>query len=455
MPEKLIVFGFSGDLAGRYLLPALAELEDRDKLPQDLPIIGTGREEWDDEAVRRYAGEQLKEHASDVPEAARSRLLRRLRYRQVDVTEPAQVRAATNGSGPFVAYLALPPSMFVPAIDALGPLAESVKTVVVEKPFGTDLESARQLNATLHRHFSEEQILRVDHFLHLQTAQNVLGLRFANGIFEPLWNARHIAEVEVTWDEVLGLEGRAGYYDDAGALRDIVQNHLLQLFCLVAMEPPASVEGDEIRDRKVEVLRAVREMSEDQVATRTVRGRYTAGSQEGRSVPAYVDEDGVDPKKGTETFAQVTLAVDTRRWAGVPFTLRTGKALAADRHEIVIRFREGSSLAFGEGKRPRPNTLRLSIQPDSVELELMVTGSTAPFELEAGKLQLALGEQDISAYGRLILDAIEGDTGLSIGAAEAEEAWRVFEPVLRAWQRGVPPLLNYAAGTAGPPLDAQ
>jgi glucose-6-phosphate 1-dehydrogenase len=452
MPDSLFVFGIGGDLAGRYLLPALVELERLERLPAGLSITGTGRDDWDDDALRSYAEEQLDEHGSADPTEARQRLLRRLRYRKVDVSAEDDVRAAVSGTKSLVAYLALPPSLFEASIEALGRASSDADvTVVVEKPFGSDLESARRLNDALHRHFAEERIVRVDHFLHLQTVQNVLGLRFANRILEPLWDSRHVAGVDIVWDEVLALEGRAGYYDDAGALRDVVQNHLLQLFCLVAMEPPASIEERDVRARKVDVLRAVRQFSADDVARHTIRGRYTAGVIDGREVPAYVDEEGVDPEQNTETFAQVTLAVDNWRWAGVPFTLRTGKALAADRHEIVVHFRPVPHLAFGGGQQAAPNVLRLGIEPDRVELELMVSGATSPRALEPARMELALGEQDIPAYGRVLLDAIEGRTGMSIGAEEAEEAWRVFEPVLDAWQSGRPPLVEYPAGSNGPP----
>jgi glucose-6-phosphate 1-dehydrogenase len=454
MPDSLVVLGIGGDLGGRYLLPALAELERLERLPSELPIIGTGRDEWNDDDLRSYAEEQLAEHDSDdAPNAteARRRLLQRLRYRQVDVTEEDEVRAAIEGSGSPVVYLALPPSLFEPTIDALGRATEEDRaSVVVEKPFGSDVASARRLNEVLHRHFSEDRILRVDHFLHLQTVQNVLALRFANRFLEPLWDSRHIESVEIVWDETLALEGRAGYYDDAGALKDVVQNHLLQLFCLVAMEPPTSIEGPDVRARKVDVLRAVRQFSDEDVERRTVRGRYTAGAVEGKQIPAYVEEEGVEADQCTETFAQVTLAVDNWRWAGVPFTLRTGKAMAANRHEIRIRFRPVPHLAFGERQTAEPNVLRLGVEPDTVELSLMVSGGTAPDALEPARMDLALGEQDISAYGRVLLDAIEGRTGMSIGPEEAEEAWRVFEPVLDSWQRGRPPLLEYPAGSDGP-----
>lgn len=448
--DRLVVFGIGGDLGGRYLLPALGELEQLGRLPEALVVVGSGRDEWDDEGLRRYAQKRLQEHAPDLPSEARRKLLRRLRYRAADVTNQDEVRSAVWGSRSYVAYLALPPSMFPSAIEALGGAAgDGEATVVVEKPFGSDLASARALNALLHRYFDEEQILRVDHFLHLQTVQNLLGLRFANRILEPLWDARDIAAVEIVWDETLGLEGRAGYYDDAGALRDVVQNHLLQLFCLVAMEPPTTVRGRDVRARKVDVLRAVRELSDEEVVERTIRARYTGGTAGGRSVPAYVEAEGVDPEKCTETFAQVTLAVDNWRWAGVPFTLRTGKALAADRHEIAVHFRPVPHLAFGN-EHARPNSLRLGIQPDTVRLELMTNAAADPYSLEPAVMELPLGGQEISAYGRLLLDALAGETSLAIGAEEAEESWRVLEPIMRTWRRGAPPLLEYRAGTNGP-----
>jgi glucose-6-phosphate 1-dehydrogenase len=350
-----------------------------------------------------------------------------------------------------VAYLALPPAVFAPTIEALAASGlPDGSRLVVEKPFGEDLTSAQALNHLLHRTVPESAVFRVDHFLGMQTVQNILGLRFANRVFEPLWNGQHIASVEIIWDETLTLEGRASYYDAAGALRDMLQNHLLQLLCLVAMEPPPTLDARDLRDHKVGVLRAVRRLTPAAVAAQTVRGRYSAGRIGARVVPAYVEEPGVDPRRGTETFAQVTLAIDNWRWAGVPFTLRSGKALHRERREVAIYFKPVPHLAFGQRTQPQGNVLRLTFDPDRVALGLNINGSGDPFALAPVELDLTLAPQELPAYARLLLDVVRGDPTLSIRDDEAEESWRIVEPILDAWAAGSVPLGEYPAGSTGP-----
>jgi len=317
---------------------------------------------------------------------------------------------------------------------------------VVEKPFGTDLASARSLNQRLADCLPAARIHRVDHFLGKQTVQNILGLRFANRVFEPLWNRHHVQRVEIVWEETLTVEGRAAYYDRAGALRDMVQNHLLQLLALVAMEPPAALNPRDLRDRKVDVLRSVRRLETRDIARNTRRARYTAGQVGRREVPGYVDEPGVEPSRETETYADVTLFIDNWRWADVPFHLRTGKALAADRKEIAVHFQPVPHLAFMPGRPPRHNVLRLALNPDVMTLETVVNGAGDPFSLEEADLDVELAPQDLPAYARLLLDVLEGDPTFSIRGDEAEEAWRIFDPVLERWSQGVPSLAEYPAG---------
>ena len=272
-------------------------------------------------------------------------------------------------------------------------------------------------------------------------------MRFANRVFEPLWSHQHIERVELYWDETLALEGRASYYDTAGALRDVVQNHLLQLLCLIAMEPPVTFDERNLRDRKLDVLRAVRRLSPKEVERRTVRARYGAGRIGGRDIPAYVEEESVDPARETETFAQVTLMIDNWRWAGVPFVLHTGKALGNERFEVAVRLKPVSHLLFGH--EPLPNVLTLQLVPDRVALTVNINGPGDPFDLERIELDAELAGQDLPPYGRLLSDILEGHPTFSIRGDEAEEAWRIVEPILEGWAQGLVPLLEYPAGSDG------
>jgi glucose-6-phosphate 1-dehydrogenase len=318
--------------------------------------------------------------------------------------------AVDQAKGPVVAYLALPPAAFAPAIQALAVVGlPDGSRLVVEKPFGRSLGEARVLNRLLDRRFGKDAVFRADHVLGLQTVQNILGLRFANRVFEPLWNAGHVQRVEIAWEETVALEGRAGYYDHAGALRDMVQYHLLQLLCLVAMEPPTRLDPRHLHDRKVELLHAVQPPSPGEMATGTVRGRYTAGRVDGVDVPAYTEEPGVDPARGTETFAEVTLSVSNLRWAGVPFTLRTGKALARRRGEILVHFRAASHPTFPEASAAPTNLLRLGLDPDRLTLCDNLNGTGDPFRLEQAELERPLTPQELPAYGRLLLAVLQGD----------------------------------------------
>jgi len=301
----------------------------------------------------------------------------------------------------------------------------------------------------LHEHFDEDAIFRVDHFLAFQTVQNLLGLRFANRAFEYLWNREQVERVEIVWDETLALEGRASYYDRAGALKDMLQNHLLQLLCLVAMEPPLTLHERDLRDAKSQVLRAVRRSTPQQVQHDAVRARYAAGRIGDRAVPAYVDERGVDPQRGTETFAQLTLWIDNWRWAGVPFVLRSGKALRRDRHEIVLAFRGVPHLAF-EANAPAPNVLRLQLEPDRICFGMNVTGAGDPIPLRQVSLVAELAPLELPAYSRVLLDILQARSTMSIRADEAELSWEIVEPVLAAWSKRQVPLLEYPAGTDGP-----
>jgi len=449
MLSRLVLLGAGGDLTARLLLPALASLVEVGAAPSGFEVVGVARDDLDDEQFVRQCEQALGEFAPDVSAESRQQLLSAISYVRADVTDPADLARALPDGEACAVYLALPNAVFLPTCRALAEvgLAEG-SVLVVEKPFGTSLDSARELNEAVLAVVPEEQVFRVDHFLAMQTVVNVLGLRFANRVLEPLWSRDHIERVDVVFDETLALEGRAGYYDSAGALVDMLQNHLLQVLALVAMEPPASLDEHALRDRKVQLLKDVRAPGPSQLATRTVRGRYTTGEVGGRALQAYVDEDGVDRDRGTETYAEVWFEVDNPRWAGVPFVLRSGKALAEDRQEVVVTFRAASDSPFTGPVVP--NRLRLGMLPDSVRLELNVNGPGDPFKLEAAGLALPLPPRELSAYALLLKAVLLADPTLSIRGDEAEQCWRIVAPVLAAWSDGSVPLLDYPAGSTGP-----
>jgi glucose-6-phosphate 1-dehydrogenase len=452
MIRRIVILGAAGDLAFRYLLPALARLHEAGRLPDSFTIVALARDDWDTAIYRSRAAERLERHAAGVARSSREALTAMLQYHRADAGDRARVAAALGPSRePLVAYLALPPAVFAPAIETLSAigLLEGSR-IAVEKPFGEDLASARALNRMLHETFPEEAVFRVDHFLEMQTVQNILGLRFANRVFEPLWNRDHVERIELFWEETLALEGRASYYDSAGALRDVIQNHLLQLFCLIGMEAPVTLGERDLRDRKVDVLRAVRRLSREEVERGTVRARYGPGRIGERDVPAYADESGVDPDRQTETLAQITLRIDNWRWAGVPFVLRTGKALARERFEVAVHLKPVPHLSFGETTELRPNVLRLQFNPDRIALAVNINGPGDPFDLERTELRAELAPHDLPEYGRLLLDILEGNPTFSVRADEAEESWRIVEPILEAWAQGRVPLLEYPAGSEGP-----
>jgi glucose-6-phosphate 1-dehydrogenase len=358
--------------------------------------------------------------------------------------------------------LALPSAVFAPAVRSLGAVGlPSGSRIVLEKPFGEDLESAVALNDLLRRVAGvegEHAVFRVDHALGLATVQNLLTVRLANRVLEPVWNSTHIEQIDLLWDETLALEGRAGYYDRAGALKDVIQNHLFQILCLIAMEPPVSLGERDLRDRKLDVLRAIRPLTPTDVVTHTRRARYTAGAladtggADGRTVPAYVEEDGVDPERGTETFAEVTLELNSWRWAGTRFLLRTGKALAQRRKEAVVRFRPVPHLPFDDAAEPVINELRIGLDgPYNLVLQLTGRAAGPPSHLAPLQLDAELSAPDLPAYSRVLMDVLNGDSALSIRGDEAEASWCVLTPVLEAWAEGRVPLEEYPAGSAGLP----
>jgi glucose-6-phosphate 1-dehydrogenase len=443
--ETLIILGAGGDLTSRLLLPGIASFLGSAR-SAGLTVIGVDRDartaaQWRETVVTAF-GSDVSAAAASVAESSR--------YVQGDATNPDDLRRVlAEATGRIALYFALPPAIAELACEALAKidLPRGI-CLALEKPFGTDLASAKSLNRLLETMLPETQLFRVDHFLGKSTVLNLLGLRFANRIFEPLFSAPNVEKVEITFDESLALEGRAGYYDKAGALVDMIQSHLLLVLAIAAMEPPSSVDADDLRGTMAQVLRATRPWKKNGSSSR--RARYGAGEIAGRELPAYVDEAGVDPARATETLAEITLAIDNWRWAGVPFVLRSGKGLGQPRQEIVVTFRDVPHLPTGLTGLAGPSRLRISLKPATLDLDLLINGEGDPFTLDRTVLHTELQAGELSAYGEVIDGLLEGDPTLSVRGDIAEECWRIVAPVLAAWKRDAVPLETYPAGTAGP-----
>ncbi|MCU1635143.1 MAG: glucose-6-phosphate dehydrogenase [Cryobacterium sp.] len=446
--STLLILGAGGDLSTRLLLPALGQLL-TEQPARRIRLVGAGRENIDAEG---WAG-TLKASFATVGasgEAVDDLLLTTV-YATADVTEPRELeRLLALCEGSPALYFALPPVIAARVCDALAEVTLPAGTeLALEKPFGTDEAGAAALNARLARLVPETKIYRVDHFLGRSTVFNILGLRFANRIFEPLWSSAHIEKIDVIYDEQLGLEGRAGYYDNAGALVDMIQSHLLQVLAVLAMEPPPTLSAADLRDGKGLVFRATRIRGGDPL-TAGRRARYTAGTVGDRKLPGYAEEPGVDPGKQTETLAELTVEIDTWRWAGVPFTLRSGKALSARRREVVITFKRVPHLPVGFTGEEAPAVLRLFLAPDEMSLEININGPDDPQGLERTSLHAAFAPGRLAAYGEVLEGILDNDPSLSVRGDAAEECWGIVAPVLEAWKAGAVPLEEYPAGTSGP-----
>ncbi len=468
-PCVLVVFGASGDLTRRKLIPALEALAANRLLSSAFVVVGVGRTAMSDDDFRRLAVD-----AVDKPSAAWETLAAGFRYVTGDYADPETyqelgrvldaVDAEWGTANNRLYYLATAPDVFADIALALARLGlqyplsdEAFVRVVVEKPYGRDLESALALDAAVRTGFDESQVYRIDHYLGKETVQNVLALRFANAIFEPVWDRRYVDNVQITVAESLGVGHRGEFYEGAGALRDIVQNHVLQVLALTTMEPPASVDSRGIRDEKVKALRAVDLLTREEVAGQVVRAQYDAGWVEGQKVAGYTEEPGVPPDSRTETYVAMKLCVDNWRWAGVPFYIRTGKRLPKRTTEVALQFHRVPHLPFGAEQTLGlgPNALVLRIQPDEgITLRfgakvpgqaLRVRTVSMDFSYEAAFL-----EEAPDAYERLLLDAMLGDPTLFIRSDEVEQSWRIVEPVLEAWSADSTPLHRYPAGTWGP-----
>jgi glucose-6-phosphate 1-dehydrogenase len=446
--DRLVLLGAAGDLATRHTLPALAHLVAAGRLPPALHVVGVGREPFTDATYRSLIAARLADHAPHLGAAHRSALVQRTSWVQADVTQRPDLRPAV-GARPVIAYLALPPVAYAPAIRALQAAGIAAGSrLVVEKPFGQDEASARALSGVVHDVFPESDVFRADHFLYHQTVQDLLALRFASPLLEPVWTSEHVERVEITWEETADVAGRADFYDSTGALRDMVQSHLLQLLALVTMEVPASFDDSGVRDAKVAALRRVRALTPSEVAERTARGRYTAGSIDDQARRAYVEEPGVDPSRGTETHATVRLDVDVPRWRGVPFVLRTGKALGEARRHIRVSFRppaQGALMGVG-------GVLSLEMGPDRMTLRLAGAGGAGLPAVVPVDLAATRARQPLPASARLLDDVLAGDPTFTVRDDETEQAWRIVDSVLAGWRTGACVLQDYPAGSTGPSL---
>ncbi|MAA97472.1 MAG: glucose-6-phosphate dehydrogenase [Stappia sp.] len=462
-PFDLVVFGATGDLAHRKLLPALYHRDADGQIPDDARIVGCSRRDMSDADYRAFATQALEEHVGDLERETLSRFLERLTYIAVDAAGERgwnELAASVEGREDVVRafYLAVSPDFFGPIcqrIGAHGLVTENAR-VVIEKPIGKDGASAKALNEAIGAVFREEQVFRIDHYLGKETVQNLMALRFANALFEPLWNAAHIDHVQITVAESIGVGGRAGYYDTAGAMRDMVQNHILQLLCLVAMEPPESMDADSVRDEKLKVLKALKPMDADSATRLTVRGQYRAGASAGGAVPGYLEELD-DPGSHTETFVAVKAEIANWRWANVPFYLRTGKRLADRVSEIVVQFRPiPHSIFEAEAGEIASNRLVIRLQPDEgVRMQVMIK-DPGPGGMRLRQVPLdmsfarAFNVRNPDAYERLIMDVIRGNQTLFMRRDEVDAAWTWVDPILEAWTTSREAPKGYTAGTWGP-----
>ncbi len=437
--DSVILFGATGDLARKKLYPALYRLWRDDDVR--LPVIGVSRSDWSDEDMRERARAAVDEAGEDPDQADFDEFARMLCYVQGEYDDPSTFDRLGERMGAAcapLAFLAIPPSMFDVVVNGLAQAGlEREGRVVVEKPFGRDLASARELNQVLLATYPEDRIFRIDHFLGKEPVQNVLITRFANGIFEPLWNRHHVASVHITMAEDLGVETRGGFYDGVGAIRDVVQNHLMQLIAMLAMEPPVSDSAPALRDEISKVFRATRPVAREDV----VRGQYEG----------YRSHDGVDPSSQTETFAALKLEVDSWRWAGVPFYIRAGKAMAADVTEAIVEFRAAPRPLFADAEcHPHPNHLLFRVKPDdatSLHLQAKLPGDRLVGRGVDLQVSVARGlGEGPEAYERLLKDAMEGDNRLFARQDSVEEAWRIFDPLLA----DPPPVHEYPRGSWGP-----
>ncbi len=472
-PTTLVIFGATGDLARRKLLPALYNLAHEGALPERFFLIGCSRSDKPHEDFRAEAEEAIRQFSRrDVDDAVLKELLADARYVPGTFDDSSVYDTLQHTLGEFdeqagqrmnrCFYLSTAPEFFPVIVEQLGDhgmddIDGADVRIVIEKPFGTTLEEARELNRTVLGVFAEEQVFRIDHYLGKETVQNLMAFRFANGMFEPLWNRNYIDHVQITASEDIGVGSRAGYYDNAGALRDLIQNHMLQLLCNVAMEPPVEFSADEVRNEKVKVLRSIHAPGGDEIPAMSVRAQYAHGVIAGEDVKGYLEEDGVPDDSNTETYAALRLFVDNWRWAGVPFYLRTGKRLARKVTEIAITLKPVPHLAFsGKGSLGvKPNQLILTVQPnEGVSLSLVAKIPGTRMKIRPVNMEFLYGTSFLSqspeAYERLILDAMRGEATLFTRNDEVEAQWEICDPIVKTWEGTPGPLPQYEAGSQGP-----
>jgi len=473
-PCVLAIFGASGDLTRRKLVPAIWHLQQQSRLPESFALLGLGRRDMDDDAFRAQMRDGIREFVGEVDGDDLQQFLGKLYFFSMDPADPAdfarladrlrELDAELGTGGNRCFYCSVPPATYLDIVNCLGDAGlnrehedgNGWSRIIVEKPFGNDLESARQLNRALHDVFGEHQIYRIDHYLGKETVQNILVFRLANSMFEPLWNRRYVDHVQITAAETVGVEHRADYYDRSGALRDMIQNHLLQVLCVIAMEPPSTFDADSVRIEKLKVLKAFRPYSIGQVDRYAVRGQYAAGRLDGQSVVGYDQEEGVAPHSRTETFAAMEFTIDNWRWQGVPFFLRTGKRMGVRATYITLQFRQPPHLIFEGDEAVQCSTLTIRVQPEE-GISLAFSGKIPGPDVRLGNVEMdfdyasSFGGRSPEAYETLLLDGFLGDATLYASSDWIEKSWELMMPVLEAWNATTSGRIpQYEAGSWGP-----